>query len=242
MSQVLIVKNIQREGPGLLADVLNEAGITFDVVDLEAGDVFPSPLDYQALVVLGGPDSANDETSKMLNELSQIKVALDNSIPYLGICLGMQTLVKAAGGQVVRAENKEIGFIDPEGSQYTIQVTNSGKENPLLVGLPDDLDVFHLHGETVVLTDSMKLLGTGKYCKNQIVQVSDSAYGIQSHFELTPLMLTQWAEEDPDLIPIGKDKLLADFNQVKSSYTQTGVTMLRNFLNISGLLNLNPGF
>jgi GMP synthase (glutamine-hydrolysing) len=236
MKDVLIVKNIPREGPGLLGELLQEKRISFELIDLEAGDSIPAPIDYKAMVVLGGPDSANDTTPKMIDELEKIKQALDNNTPYLGICLGMQTLVKAAGGKVVKAENKEVGFIDPDGFQYDIQVTEEGKVSPLLAGLPHDLEVFHLHGETVQLTEQMKLLGTGKFCRNQIVQVNPTAYGIQSHFELTPEMLATWAEQDPDLIPLGKEELLANYEAIKANYTNIGRTILQNFLRIAGVL------
>lgn len=236
MSKLLIVQNISREGPGLLEQVLKYENVAFDVVDLDKGQQMPTLDGYKALVVLGGPDSANDDTPKMTAELARIKQALSAGIPYLGICLGLQTLVKAAGGQVVKGEVKEVGFIDPDNNQHTIAVTNSGKSDPLLAGLPEVLDVFQLHGETVKLAPDMMVLATGKFCPNQIVRVADRAYGIQSHFELTPEMLAVWAEQDPDLIPIGKDKLLADFNAISQSYTRTGQTLLRNFLKIAELI------
>ncbi len=236
MSELLIVKNISREGPGLLQRVLEKANITFDLVNLDGGEAFPSPTGYKALVVLGGPDSANDTTKKMTTELGQIKVALDAGIPYLGICLGLQTLVKAAGGNIVASENKEVGFTSPDGSKYVVERTEAGKTDPLLAGLPDVLDVFQLHGEAVAMTDTMTLLGTGKYCRNQIVKVNDKAYGIQSHFELTPEMLAVWAANDPDLIPLGNERLQSDFEAIKTSYTRIGETLLRNFLSIAGLL------
>jgi GMP synthase (glutamine-hydrolysing) len=235
MSELLIVQNISREGPGLLEQVLRDENVTFDLVDLDKGQEMPSLDDYKAFVVLGGPDSANDETAKMTGELGRIKEALNVGLPYLGICLGLQTLVKAAGGKVVPGEVKEVGFINPDGNQHTVAVTDEGKADPLLAGLPESLDVFQLHGETVELTPSMEVLATGKFCKNQIVRVADKAYGIQSHFELTPEMLSVWAEQDPDLIPIGKDKLQADFEAIKQSYTDIGQTLLRNFLRIAEL-------
>lgn len=235
MSELLIVQNISREGPGLLEQVLREENVDFDLIDLDKGQEIPTLDGYKALVVLGGPDSANDDTTKMATELSRIKEALDDDIPYLGICLGLQTLVKAAGGKVVPGEVKEVGFIDPENNQHTVAVTDEGKTDPLLAGLPETLDVFQLHGETVELTPDMTVLATGKFCKNQIVRVTDKAYGIQSHFELTPEMLAVWAELDPDLIPIGKDKLQSDFEAIKQSYTSIGQTLLLNFLRIAEL-------
>lgn len=235
MSELLIVQNISREGPGLLEQVLRDENIRFDLVDLDKGQEMPALDGYKALVVLGGPDSANDETAKMTSELARIKEGLDAGLPYLGICLGLQTLVKAAGGEVVKGEVKEAGFIDPDDNQHTVTVTSEGKTDPLLAGLPEVLDVFQLHGETVELTPDMTVLATGKFCRNQIVRVADKAYGIQSHFELTPEMLAVWAEQDPDLIPIGKDKLLADFEAIRQPYTSIGQTLLRNFLRIAEL-------
>lgn len=236
MSELLIVQNISREGPGLLEQVLKDENVDFDLVDLDKGQEMPTLDGYKALVVLGGPDSANDDTAKMTAELARIKEGLDADIPYLGICLGLQTLVKAAGGKVVPGGVKEVGFINPNNDQHTVAVTDEGKTDPLLAGLPAKLDVFQLHGETVELTPDMVVLATGKFCNNQIVRVTDKAYGIQSHFELTPEMLAVWAEQDPDLIPIGKDKLLADFEAIKQSYTNIGQTLLRNFLKIAELI------
>lgn len=236
MSELLIVQNITREGPGLLEQVLFDEGVAFDIVDLDQGQSLPDQADYRALVVLGGPDSANDDTDKMKGELGFIRQALDAKLPYLGICLGLQTLVKAAGGQVVKGNIKEVDFINPDGNQHTVNVTDEGKTDPLLAGLPGELDVFQLHGETVELTPSMIVLATGKFVQNQIVKVADNAYGIQSHFEVTPEMLAVWAEQDPDLIPIGKDKLAADFKAIEQSYTNIGQTLLRNFLKIAELI------
>lgn len=236
MSELLIVKNITREGPGLLMGVLEEAKLGATVVDLSMNEPFPDPLQFQALVVLGGPDSANDQTPKMQDELVKVAVALENGLPFLGICLGMQVAVRAAGGRVLRAPQKEVGFLDITGQQNTVELTDIGKSDPLLEGLEDSLPVFHLHGETVELTDRMQLLGTGKYCTNQIVKINDSAYGIQSHFELTDTMLLEWAEVDPDLQPIGKEALLASYRSIHTAYNHVGKTYLRNFLKVAGLV------
>src|SRR5487761_1756747 len=189
---VLIVKNVSREGPGLLERVLAEHEIMYDIVDLDGGQAFPSPVDYRALIVLGGPDSANDASEKMQTELAQIKLAVDKSVPYLGICLGLQVLVKASGGNVVPAAQKEIGFTYQAGQPYTVTLTDAGKQDALFAGLPETLGVFQLHGETVELTEGMQLLATGRDCPNQVVKVGEHAYGIQSHFELTEPMLHSW--------------------------------------------------
>ncbi len=236
MADLLIVKNISREGPGLLAGVLKKHGVSYDVVDLDEGASFPSPLGYKALVVLGGPDSANDTTEKMQQELVQVRLAFANDIPYLGICLGLQVAVKAAGGRVLLGAQKEIGFIDPAGQPYTVSLSDAGTQDPLLTGLSSPLAVLQLHGEVVELTPAMALLASSPICP-QIVKVADKAYGIQSHFELTEEMLALWAEQDPDLQPLGYEKLSAEFAAIRQQYTGIGERLLTNFLQIAGLVS-----
>jgi len=182
--KILIIKNITHENPGLLKSILNENNLQYDLIELDKGETFPNPLDYSALIVLGGPDSANDNTLKMTNELQKIKNAIDSKIPYLGICLGLQTLVKANGGKVIKNDVKEIGFRDPENNFFNINLTDEGKIDPIFKGFNSPLKLFHLHGETVSLGPDMTLLATGKYCKNQVVKVGSNAYGLQGNFEL----------------------------------------------------------
>jgi GMP synthase (glutamine-hydrolysing) len=238
--RVLIVQNITREGPGLLERLLQEVAIDYEIVDLHKGETFPDPTNYGALVVLGGPDSANDTTPKMTTELARVRTALDAGVPFLGICLGLQVAVKTTGGKVVQSV-KEVGLHNAEGSPYSVSLTDLaltvlGKKDPLFVGLRNDFRVFQLHGETVEMTKSMQLLATGADCRNQIVKIRRNAYGIQSHFELTREMLAEWLAVDPDLTPLDAQKVTAEFEAIEEVYTITGLSLLRNFLHIAGLL------
>jgi GMP synthase-like glutamine amidotransferase len=240
-SKVLIVQNITREGPGLLERLLHEVAVGYDIADLAKGDSFPDPTSYAALVVLGGPDSANDITPKMQDELTQVKRAFDAGVPYLGICLGLQIAVKVMGGQVVKSPIKEVGLSTPDGIPYSVSLTNLaltalGKKDPLFVGLRNHFRVFQLHGETVELTKNMQLLAIGQDCPNQIVKFRRNAYGIQSHFELTQEMLAEWLKADPDLTPLDEQKVMAEFEAIEEIYTVTGLSLLRNFLHIAGVI------
>jgi len=230
----LIVKNITREGPGLLEEVLIRQNIPYALVDLDNGEAFPSPKDYAALVVLGGPDSANDQTEKITAELDKIREALAAGIPYLGICLGLQLLVKAAGGHVVKNHVPEIGFRDPNHKRFTVDLTPVGSTDPLFAGLKSPFQVFHLHGETVELTPDMLLLGTGQFCQHQIVKAGANAYGIQCHFELTPEMFDCWITEDPDLKQLDTAGLREDFRAIQADYRHTGIQLLQNFIKVAG--------
>jgi GMP synthase-like glutamine amidotransferase len=234
--RVLIVKNVTREGPGLLALLLDHHGIGYDIVDLDKGETFPDPTNYAALVVLGGPDSANDQTPKMTAELPAVRKAVDAGMPYLGICLGLQVLVRAMGGKVVKNRVAEIGFIDPDGQPFEVELTSDGQGDALFAGLSAALRVFHLHGETVELARGMTLLGTGRHCRNQVVRVGPRAYGLQCHFEFTAELLRACAREDPDLQPIGAETLLGQFDAFQAEYTRIGNQLLTNFLKLAGLI------
>ncbi|NTU98276.1 MAG: type 1 glutamine amidotransferase [Chlorobiaceae bacterium] len=233
---LLIIKNIAHEGPGLLETALALHGIVPHVSDISKGEAFPDPSRFGAVVVLGGPSSANDETAAMQEVLRQTAKAITRGIPYLGICLGMQTLVKAGGGKVVRCPVKEIGFRAPDGSPFRIDLTETGTADPLFEDLGKSFRVFQLHGETVELASSgMEVLGTGTHCPVQAVRVGKTAYGLQCHFELTKELLREWLDIDADLKTMDTAVLLRQFEAIREVYSATGLRLMNNFLRIAGL-------
>jgi len=233
---ILILKNVPRENPGLIEIVLKEYSIKYQIVDFDNSTVIETIENYSALITLGGPDSANDLTLKMQNELILIRKALQSNIPYLGICLGLQTLVKAMGGTIQKCHTNEVGFRDPENKYFKVKLTSEGRKDRLFKKLPDYLTVFQLHGETVELSPQMTLLATGDFCKNQIVKIGKTAYGIQSHFELTNDLLESWIIEDSDLQKLQAEQLRSDFETIKSDYQNIGRQLFYNFLTIIGLI------
>ena len=227
---IAIVRNISHEGPGLLKQVADRRGDKVVEIDLSRDLIMPDLNDFDGLIMLGGPDSVNDNSTKIKTALSITKQALDLNKPYLGICLGLQLLVKAAGGEIIKNSIAEHGLLDPIGNQFNIKLTAAGRQSTLFKQLPDNLDVFHLHGETVELTEDMTLLATGKYCESQVVRIGSKAYGLQCHFELTEEMLSEWISIDPDLQKLNKSELERLFNDQIENYTRTGKQLFNNFL------------
>ncbi|WP_076791156.1 type 1 glutamine amidotransferase [Chlorobium sp. KB01] len=232
---LLIVKNITHEAPGLIETVLCQQGIKPRIVDLSAGEIFPDPVNFSAVIVLGGPQSANDRTPSMVMQLHRIEAVIKEELPFLGICLGMQTLVKAGGGEVITCPVKEIGFTGPDGEVFRMQLTETGKADPLFCGLSESIRVFQLHGETVELAAGMKLLASGKQCPIQAVRVGKRAYGLQCHAEMTLTMFLSWLALDADLKRENRTALIEQFESFRHEYTATGMQLVNNFLRISGL-------
>lgn len=228
----LIVQNSEGEEPGLIAEALNKRNCEFEIANLDEND-FPDISRYDLFFVLGGPDSANDKTPKMIVEIERIKEIIRLQMPYFGICLGMQALAKAAGGKVCRNPVPEIGCKDYSGESYEIVLSEEGIKDPIFAGIESGFKIFQLHGETVELGSAIKLLGAGKHCKNQAIKAGNSAYGIQGHLEITEAMLKNWLAEDPMFDNFDKNKILKDFRGNKEEYRTNGLKLINNFLDIA---------
>ena len=140
-SKLWFIKNMTHEAAGLLSLFAAREKIPYEIVDLYKGDAFPAVIAGEAVVILGGPDSANDKTPKILSELAAIQKCLRAGIPCFGVCLGLQLLVKAAGGTVLKNPVKEAGFRDPSGDWFEIEKTVHGEGDVFLKGIPDPCKV-----------------------------------------------------------------------------------------------------
>ncbi len=234
-ARVLIVKNNIIEGPGLLRDVLQENHVSADVVELERGDRIPSPTQYGAMIVLGGLASAYDTDEVMAHQIERVREAIERNVPYLGICLGHHVLVKAAGGDVVPMPAKEIGFTDPNGKPYTVDITEAGESDPLLDGIESGFRVFQLHGDESKRSSNVALLGTAPGCEEQIVRAGRRLYGLQMHVEIVPEVLAVWLAQHPDLEERDPQTMLRELGALFDEYAEVGRKLFTNFLSIANL-------
>lgn len=235
MKKVLIIQNCSREGPGLFARELKKYEIAYDIVDLDQKVDFPDDV-YQAIIVLGGPDSVNDWSEKIRKELIFLKKKIQNQVPFLGICLGMQLLAKIGGSEVIPAKTKEVGFKFDQQNYYEVNLTDKGKKDFLFHFVPHSFPVFQLHGETVEPFSNIHLLAQGSECFYQAIKYRENAYGLQFHMELTESLLKKWLHEDHDLKQKNYEKILDEYHHIKKDYQNIGKTIIRNFLAIADLI------
>src|SRR6266567_1088522 len=86
--RVLALQHSEIDPPSYLGELLQEHSIPYDVVMVQEGTL-PDPTAYSAIFSLGGPEYAGDEKlTYLIQEKSLIRRAVDQDIPFLGICLG----------------------------------------------------------------------------------------------------------------------------------------------------------
>ena len=189
----LVLTHAEVEGPGWIEEWLVGEGLGVEVVELWRGEAVPDSLEgYDALVVMGGPQDAYDDSSapwlRATKEL--LRTAVAQRVPTLGVCLGGQLLALAAGGGV------EPGERGPElGARFVARRDAAGAD-PLFWDLPLSPVVVQWHWDAITqLPPGATLLMAGTAYENQAFRVGDRAWGLQFHVETPPSMVTAWVSE-----------------------------------------------
>ena len=138
-------------------------------------------LDVDAIVLSGSFDPWASHDPRALDRLGEALRAHDG--PVLGICAGMQTLVRAAGGEISAAEQPTAeGFA-------TIDIVDG---SDLLSGLEPRIDVFQHHTDEIsALPDKFRVLASSEAGAVEAVAAEDRPWwGTQLHPEM-------WNDEHP---------------------------------------------
>ncbi len=182
----IIVQHLDIEPAAIIANVIEAAGHQCSCIDLEHGDKLPTKAnDFDGIIVMGGPQSANDQDDVMQTELAWIKTAINANTPMLGVCLGAQIMAKAAGAEITPSPLRELGW-------FPIFHTASTTDDALFKSMADGLSVFQWHGETFSLTESMTLLATHPDVPAQAFRLGNAQYGLQFHIEIDASIIEQW--------------------------------------------------
>lgn len=228
---VLIVKHVEVEGPGLIENRLNERKIPYQILSLQSNAHFPKLDGLTHIVLLGGPMNVYEEDRYPFLKCEDlfIKEAIQRGKRILGICLGAQLIAKALGAKVYKAPVKEIGW-------YDLSLTEEGVRDPLFSPFPKTFPVFQWHEDTFDLPNAAKLIVTSSPVQNQAFRYGENAYGLQFHLEVTEEMIQEWMKDYEKEFEVGKSSHLSKEDILKETkkrwadYSNQGIIFISRFL------------
>jgi len=186
--RVLALTHGPSVGPGVFGDAVQAAGHELVEWPVELGGRAPEGAD--AVIVLGGamhPDE-DERHGWLTTELRWLEGLLDRGTPLLGICLGSQLVARAAGAEVFRSAESEVGW-------FPVECTRAAADDPVAGALPDRFDAFQWHHYTHTLPAGAVELARSAVC-TQAYRVGN-AWGVQFHPEVRAEQVEEWLAEDP---------------------------------------------
>jgi len=228
--RVLAVVHQDDAGPGVFAEAALERGSL--QLWRPAEELGPRlvEVDPDAVMVFGGAMNAHEEDAHpwLRREKAWLAGLLERRVPVLGVCLGAQLLAEAAGGEVRRAAQPEIGWRDV--------ALDPGAARDLLMGSMDSpFRSFQWHSYEAVPPPDAQPLARSPICLQAYRLADLPAWGIQFHAEVTAPTLERWIREygkDPDAVATGLDPdvLLADSAPAIDAWNEAGRDLCARFL------------
>lgn len=141
--------------------------------------------DYCAVIVGGSPfdistpahekSAIQQRIEADFARLFERVLALD--FPFLGACSGNGLLGSHLGASISRRFGEPVGCVP-------LRITEEGRQDPLLNGFPDTIEVLLGHKEACdTLPPGATLLMTGDACPVQMFRVGENVYATQFHPE-----------------------------------------------------------
>lgn len=226
MARVLVVQHTAGEGLGHLLTWLPAAGLDVHPIHPYQGHRVPKVVEGDALIVLGGPMSAYDDSvASWLPEVRDLlAVAVEDGVPTLGICLGAQLLAVATGGAVESpaAAGPELGLADIEVTATDELLVDAGR-----------MPVIQWHHDGInELPAGAKVLARSDRFPHQAFRIGDAAWGMQFHIEATAGMVASWAAADEaELTGLGRTpgEVVSEVQQAEATLEAVGEPIARRF-------------
>ena len=164
MTRIVVIDN-HGQFTHLEHRALRDLGVDTELID---NDVDPSEVEADGIVLSGGPD---------MDRIGRSPEYLDQDVPVLGICLGMQLIATELGGTVGSGEYG--GYAD-----VTVEILDEA--DPLIGSLAPDTRVWASHADEVkTLPEGFTHTGTSDVCGIEAMSDTDrDLYGVQWHPEV----------------------------------------------------------
>lgn len=205
-AQVLVLQHLPDDGPGYLGQWLDAQGISWHVFCADAGEAYPqSVAAYKAMAVLGGEWSANDERPSLRHTEALMREADALGVPIIGHCLGGQLMARAFGGQVERAAQPEIGWMQLQttgsaAARYwfgegSTAGTATATSSPKSMADCSAHMVYQWHRDSfVALPPGAELIASSPACAHQAFALGPHL-GMQFHIEINAAKIALWMGE-----------------------------------------------
>ena len=228
--KVLSIIHQRDAGAGVFAEALLDAGAELDEwLVSEGGDPPADPLSYDAAMIFGGAMHVDQEDRhRWLNpEKRLLRELLERGRPLLGACLGAQLLCAAAGGQVRRMARPVIGWLE-------VEVTDEGRQDPLLGPLAPRFTAFQRHSYECVPPPHAPVLARSQECA-QAFKLGERAWALQFHAEVSVADAGAWIDDwraDEDAVRIGLDAeaLRAETERAIGAWNELGRELAARWL------------
>ncbi len=142
---------------------------------------------YSAVLIGGSSYTISDPDEKKSKEQKEVERKLlklmreikEKDFPYFGNCYGIGTMAAACSGVVSQDKyGEDVGAV-------TIQLTEEGKKDKLLEGLPYEFRAFVGHKEACQITPpGATLLASSETCPVEMFRFGENVYALQFHAEL----------------------------------------------------------
>jgi len=190
----------------------------------------PRPIEeYDAVFIFGGHMNVDqeDEHPWLRDEDELIRGLVAREVPVLGVCLGGQTLAKAAGAQVGPSREREHGLV-------RVELTEAADDDPVFGALPREFDAFAVHEYAFHVPEGGVELSRSAVC-SQAFRLGECAWGIQFHPEVRPEQVDKWLSGNPDVRDA--DAILAELRERYPAWEEFGAALCRAFLTAAAVQN-----
>jgi len=207
MKTIAIFRHTATEGPGYIANFLDQRHIPWQLIAIDAGDAVPQDAAaFSGLVFMGGPMSVNDDLPWIPKIEALIRDAVAKDVPLLGHCLGGQLISKALGAVVSRNPVKEIGW-------GGVKVSDNDIARSWFDSI-QNFEAFHWHGETFSLPQGATHLLSSAHCANQAYAIGKHL-ALQCHVEMTAEMIAVWCAAGADEIAASSSPAVQSASEIQ---------------------------